>query len=106
LYYACLLTIAKHVLSCNIFDTIEQNDAFFELLNYAAVSNGSFPVVGGICKDLCAYSHVKMNERAGTVSPPSIDPHTEEYVTLPRRRRAIMASEMTWKDDYLALRDC
>jgi len=75
---------------------------FLELFNYADGSVGSFPVGDGVCKNVCAYSHVKMNERSVAISPPSLDPNSEEYVSFLKKRRAAMKGSITWKDNYLA----
>ncbi len=50
-----------------LFDTVEQNDAFHELLNFADGSDESFPKGDGLCENLRPYSYVPHDERADKV---------------------------------------
>lgn len=65
--------LSKRVDAFMLFPTIEQNDAFFELLNYADSSKGSFPEGDRMLENLHAYSKVSMAKRAGKVDPLSLD---------------------------------
>jgi hypothetical protein len=96
----------KYVGSYTLFSTVELNDAWLELINYADGTEGAFPKGDGLCENLRAYSvDVKMSERKGEQDPPSLDPDSDEYKQFLKKRRAKKGSienVMTWKDDYLA----
>ena len=103
LYHGGILS--NHVSSFSLFDTVEQNDAFLDLINYADGSPGSFPEGDGLCQNLRSYSHVKMDERKKEVDPPpAMEPDSEEYRRWLSRSRAARkgATTMDWKDEYLA----
>jgi hypothetical protein len=93
--------LSKHVDAFTFFNTVEKNDAFLELMNYADGSEGSMPVGDGLLENLRAYSKVSREERAGNVEPPSLN--AEEYAKwLQRRQRARKEDALTYKDEYLA----
>jgi hypothetical protein len=93
--------LSKHVDAFSFFNTIEKNDAFLELMNYADGSEGSMPVGDGLLENLRPYSKVSRAERAGEVEPPSLN--AEEYAKwLQRRNRARKEDALTYKDEYLA----
>ena len=94
--------LSKNVHSFTLFDTIEQNDAFLELINYADGSDGSFDVGDGLCKNLRCYSKVDTKEQSGDHDPPSLNHNSDEYRAYLQKRRAAMKGSMTWKDDYFA----
>ena len=94
--------LSKDVHSFLLFDTIEQNDAFLELINYADGDEESFPIGDGLCENLRSYSKVKMDERSGAVDPPSLDAESDDYAKYLRKRSSAMKSGISWKDDYLA----
>lgn len=98
--------LSKFVSSYTLFSTVELNDAWLELINFADGTEGAFPEGDGLCENLRAYSSdVKMPERKGEQDPPSLDPNSKEYQQYLKRRRAkkdSIENAMTWKDDYLA----
>ena len=55
------------------FNTVEQNDAFLELINYTDWSEGSFLIGDGMCDNLRIYSEVPMEERLWHIEPPDLD---------------------------------
>ncbi len=71
--------LSNHVEAFTLFDTIEQNDAFLELINFTDSSEGSLPVGDGLCENLRQYTDVSPKERAGKVPPPTMDHNSEEY---------------------------
>lgn len=95
--------LSKHVSAFTLFDTVGQNDAFLDLINYADGSEGAHPEGDGMCENLRQYStKVKREERSGEVAPPSMDPDSDEYKKHISRKKAARAGGLTWKDDYLA----
>ena len=99
--------LADHVKAFTLFQTVEINDAFLEIINYTDGSEGSYPKGDGLCENLRPYSHVKRAERSGKVVPPSMDPESDEYIdkirrAKNRRKGAFKEYPRTWKDDYLA----
>ena len=91
--------LSKSVSSFTFFATVEQNDAFLDLLNFADGSPGSFPRGDGLCENARLYSKVTWEERSGKISPPSLNPDSDEYAGWLRRSRA--RQELGWKDRYL-----
>ena len=71
--------LSKHVNAFTLFDTVEQNDAFLGIVNYADGTPGSYPAGDGLCENLRPYSKVTRDERSGKVQPPSIDMDSKEY---------------------------
>ena len=69
----------KHIGAFTLFHTVELNDAFLELINYAGVSEGSYPTGDGLCENLRVYSKVPWEERSGEVAPPSLDRESGDY---------------------------
>lgn len=94
--------MSHHVKAFTLFDTVEQNDAFLDILNFADGSEGSFPVGDGLCENLRVYSKVKREQRSGEAGSPSMDRNSEEYADWLRRSKAARMHGTTWKDDYLA----
>ena len=95
--------LSRHVKAFTLFDTVEQNDAFLDILNYADGSDGSFEVSDGLCENLRPYSHVERSERSGEVPPPVKIHGSEDYMTYLKRSKAARQSfGRTWKDDYLS----
>ena len=93
--------LSKRVDAFTFFDTVEQNDAFLELINFADGSEGSFPEGDGLCQNLRPYSHVLRPERAGDVPPPLFEPDSKEHKEWLRRHKGAKMHGPTWKDDYL-----
>ena len=94
--------LADRVEHFTFFNTVEQNDAWLELINFADGSEGSFPRGDGLCENLRVYSKVTMQERMGEEPPPSIEPDSDRYKSYLNGRKAKFSkSDMTWKDDYL-----
>ena len=87
LYSGGLLT--RRVKLFTFFDTVEQNDAWLELINFADGSPGSFTIGNGLCKNVRQYSKVSFEERLGKIPPPSLDPWSRACQTL------------GWKNCYL-----
>ena len=94
--------LSNNVHSFTLFDTIEQNDAFLDIINFADGSDGSFDAGDGLCENLRCYSKIDMKERSGCNDPPSLNHDSDEYMAYLRKRRAAMKGSMTWKDDYFA----
>ena len=93
--------LADHVRSLTLFHTIEQMDAFLNLLNHTDGSQGSRPVGDGYCENLRRYSKVSWDERGNEIEPSLLD--DEDYAAyLKRRNAARKDGGMTWKDDFLA----
>lgn len=94
--------LAKAVDAYTLFDTVEQNDAFLELLDYSDGSEGALPEGDGLCQNLRNYSKVAFDERSGKVPAPSMDPNSAEYKERLRRSKAAKQTfGRSWKDDYL-----
>ena len=89
--------LSKDVHSFLLFDTIEQNDAFLELINYADGSDGSFANGDGLCENVCCYSKVKIDKRSGAVDPLSLDAESNKYAKYLRKRSSAMKAGMSWK---------
>ena len=94
--------LSNNVHSFTLFDTIEHNDAFLDIINFADGSDGSFDAGDGLCENLRCYSKIDIKERSGCNDPPSLNHDSDEYMTYLRKRRAAMKGLMTWKDDYFA----
>lgn len=96
--------LSKHVEAFTFFLTVEENDAFLDLINYADGSEGAHDNGDGMCENLRSYAEVNFDERKGTKEPPSLmDPDSDEYKAFLRRSKAgRQSSGRTWKDDYLA----
>ena len=69
--------LADHIDAFTFFKTIELNNAFLKVINYADGSDGAFPEGDGLCQNLRAYSHVTMAEQRGEQEPPCLDPDSE-----------------------------
>ena len=91
--------LSKHVEAFTLFNTVEQNNAFLELINYADGSEGSFPIGDGMRENLRIYSKVPIEERLGHVEPPDLD--SSEYKTYLRKSKTARKGGLTWKDNYL-----
>ena len=94
--------LSKHIDAFTLFDTIEQNDAFLELINYADGSAGSSSEGDGLCDNLRVYSKVPWAEQSVETQPPSLNPNSEEYIKHLRLSKAAWINGLTWRDDYLA----
>ena len=84
------------------YDTIDQNDAFLKLLKYADGTEGEFPEGDVLCENLRCYSKIHMDEQAGAMGPPLIDPTSSKYATYLQQWGAAMKDGMTWKDNCFA----
>ena len=97
--------LSKNVDSFTFFKTIDQNNAFLELINFSDVSEGAFPVGDELCQNLRQYLKVTMDECAGNVPLHYFEPDSDRYKKYFKRREAYLKRDdtniRTWKDDYL-----
>ena len=100
LYNSSLLS--KKVSAFALFDTVQLNDTFLNIVNYADGSEESLPEGDGMCENMRSYSHVKDEERDGSKAPPSMGINSDEYKQYIKKCRAARKGGRTWKDDYLA----
>jgi hypothetical protein len=89
--------LSKHVEAFTLFDTVELNDAFLEIINYAE----AFDEGDGMCENLRQYSKVKWDERKGEVEPPCMEEGDEYTKLIKKKKAARLRYERHWKDDYL-----
>ena len=79
--------LSKHVDAFTLFPTVEQNDAFLDLLNYADGSEGSFPVGDGLLENLRPYSKVSRAERSGVVDAPTLGDEDYGFIDCRDKQR-------------------
>ena len=70
----------------HFFDTIEQNDAFLKMVNFADRSKGSFTEGDGLCENVCSYSKVQMEEQSA---------ESEDYTKYLSKSMAVMKVGMS-----------
>ena len=79
--------ISNRVKAFTLFNTIEQNDAFLELLNFADDTDNDFPIGDGSCENLRRHSKVTNSERDGEIDPPCLSRYLKEHVEFLRRKK-------------------
>ena len=83
-----------------LFNTVEQNDAFLSIINYADNGRGSFPKGDGLCENMCQYSKLNRVEQDGDDEPTLMDMDLKEYKDHLKMSKGGHINGCTLKDNY------